>query len=119
MELGSGQSEKTDVNLKKLVEECVAANTTELEQKQLEVVTDIPDLQAFDNVNMVRLVLQNLLSNAIKFSWPRQEISISAEQEGDCIWVTVRDNGMGISVDRQDALLKYAVTPTQGTKNDS
>lgn len=119
VELGSSQSEKTDVNLKKLVEECVAANTTELEQKQLEVVTDIPDLQAFDNINMVRLVLQNLLSNAIKFSWPRQKISISAEQEGDCIWVTVKDSGMGISADRQEALLKYAVTPTQGTKNES
>lgn len=110
---------KEKIDLRKIVDECVAANATELGLKQLNVVSDIPQLPVYDNINMVRLVLQNLLSNAIKFSWPRQEISISAVQEADRVWVSVKDSGTGMSADRRNALLKNTVLPMQGTKNES
>lgn len=119
IELGSNESNDADFNLRDLVNECVAANAAELGQKGLRVVSDLPDLMASDNRNMVRLVLQNLLSNAIKFSWPNQEIEISVRQEDNRYWVTVEDHGTGIQPDCKDRLVKEMVTPSQGTMNES
>lgn len=118
VELGSNENSKVVFNLDKIVKECIAANATEIEQKGLRVVTDLSDLEACDNPTMTRLVLQNLLSNAIKFSWPGKEIRIGTRKEAGCIWVMVEDQGMGISSERKEQLLKSVVSPTNGTKGE-
>jgi PAS domain S-box-containing protein len=45
------------------------------------------------------LVLRNLISNALKFVKPNAlpEIRITAERRGDCIRLTIADNGIGIA----------------------
>ena len=118
VELGSNENSKVVFNLDKIVKECIAANATEIEQKGLRVVTDLSDLEACDNPTMTRLVLQNLLSNAIKFSWPGKEIRIGTRKEAGRIWVMVEDQGMGISSERKEQLLKSVVSPTNGTKGE-
>ena len=118
VELGSNENSKVVFNLAKTVKECIAANATEIEQKGLRVVTDLSDLEACDNPTMTRLVLQNLLSNAIKFSWPGKEIRIGTRKEAGRIWVMVEDQGMGISSERKEQLLKSVVSPTNGTKGE-
>lgn len=120
VELGSGENNKTAFDVRVLVEECIKAHETEIEQKGIEVEVDIPeDLLAFDNKNMVRLVVQNLLGNAIKFSWPKSKVRVSAKPENDRIWMAVEDHGTGISPDRKAVLMKDVVSPTKGTKDES
>lgn len=119
VELGSSENIKEPFNLRKMVDECIAVNAFELEQKELKISADIPEMTVYDNPNMVRLVLHNLLNNAIKFSWPRGEIKVGAKKEGNRIWISVEDHGTGISPDRKNTLLKSMVTPAQGTKSES
>lgn len=50
------------------------------------------------NADRIRLdqILINLLDNAIKYSGLGGKVSIAAEEEGDMVKVSVRDNGIGI-----------------------
>ncbi|RME80666.1 MAG: GAF domain-containing protein [Caldilineae bacterium] len=49
-------------------------------------------------------VVTNLVDNAIKFSPPHGEVVINAEDRGDCIQVSVKDNGIGIAADEIDRI---------------
>ena len=88
--------------------------------KGLKVNNEVPnDLMAHDDINVVRMVLQNLLGNAVKFSYPDGEISIKAETQGDRIWVTVADNGMGIGEKKLDKIFNYMSTSSQGINGET
>jgi CheY-like chemotaxis protein/anti-sigma regulatory factor (Ser/Thr protein kinase) len=45
----------------------------------------------------IEQVLANLLGNAIKFTRPRGEVRVRAERKGEELWVTVADDGPGIT----------------------
>lgn len=63
---------------------------------------DLPPVAAFVDADPVRLaqVFCNLLSNAFKFTPPGGHILLSAVAVGKELVVSIRDNGMGIPVDR-------------------
>jgi len=60
----------------------------------LEFTSPIPEIVG----DMVRIeqVLINMVSNAIKYTRDGGSIGITAAQKGDSVWVSVRDNGIGI-----------------------
>jgi signal transduction histidine kinase len=44
-------------------------------------------------------VLQNLIGNALKYCSAGNTVTVSAEQRENKIWISITDNGPGISVD--------------------
>ncbi len=50
--------------------------------------------------------LGNLLSNAIKYTPPEGEIDLSAGVVANKIWISVRDTGVGISLDEQEKVFE-------------
>jgi len=44
----------------------------------------------------IEQVLINMISNAIKYTHDGGRISVTAGQKDDCVWCSVRDNGIGI-----------------------
>jgi signal transduction histidine kinase len=60
----------------------------------LEISPDIPDIRG-DRAR-VEQVLMNMVSNAIKYTRDGGRIKVSAGVEGDNVWASVRDNGIGI-----------------------
>ena len=67
-----------------------------------------------------QIVVRNLLSNAAKYSPSGTEIGVSVECEADTATVTVKDQGVGISLDDQKNLFKRfaridSSTSIQGT----
>lgn len=58
-------------------------------------------LAVHGNPTMLSLLFQNLLSNALKFVPPerRPEVYVSERVDGDHVWITVADNGIGIEND--------------------
>jgi signal transduction histidine kinase len=106
--------------VKNLVDECIQTQGTAIGVKSLKVINEVPSyFMSYDDVNVVRLVIQNLLGNAIKFSYPNGEITIKAEQEGERIWVSVCDNGMGISEKKLEKIFNYMTSSAQGTEGET
>lgn len=107
-------------NVNELVEDCIKTQAAAIGAKSLKVTNDVPHyLTAYDDMNVVSLVLQNLLGNAVKFSYPNGEIVINAEHKGERIWLSVADNGMGISEKKLEKIFNFMTSSAQGTSGET
>ncbi|NLK73959.1 MAG: GHKL domain-containing protein [Clostridiales bacterium] len=48
------------------------------------------------DMGKIQQVLYNLIDNAIKFSQANSEIKVTSEEKGDKVFISVKDNGIGI-----------------------
>jgi two-component system phosphate regulon sensor histidine kinase PhoR len=70
----------------------------------IKVPKNLPNVQA--DKFRIELTLRNLLSNAVKFSNPGTEIGISARLNNRCLEVSVKDQGIGIPVEKLNDLFQ-------------
>ncbi len=90
-----------NINLFQVIE-----NTTELFgdvaiQKSIFIEKDISkDTLVYADRDMLNTILRNLVSNAIKFSPSNGSITISAQETDNESFISIRDNGVGISKER-------------------
>ena len=54
--------------------------------------------------SMIEVVLGNLLDNAVKFTARRGIVAVIVERHGHEVWCSVRDNGVGIPLDKLDRI---------------
>lgn len=103
-----------------VVEDCLKSQQYAFEMKSLKVINEVPaGLMAYDDVSVANLVLQNLLSNAVKFSYPGGEIHIQTEEEPDCIWLLVKDNGKGITEQKLEKIFRFVTNSSNGTGGET
>ena len=70
----------------------------------------------YTDTQRLEQILKNLLSNAVKFT-EKGQVSLSVSgQPGEGVAFTVRDSGIGISVDQQDSIFE-AFRQADGTTN--
>ena len=88
---------KDKFNLSSLVKEVVAGFSSQLKNKGVEVISQLPqELLINGDKNRIEQVLVNLVDNAIKFNRDKGFIKIYHENSGGKINVVVEDSGMGI-----------------------
>ena len=77
----------------------VTAVTPQLAAQNLTLTTDLPDDLPLVEIDIRRMgqVFRNLLVNAVKYTLPDGQIAIFARQEGQELWVSIRDTGQGIA----------------------
>ena len=56
---------------------------------------------------------------AVKFSYPNGDVTVDAEAKGDRVWVTVTDNGMGISEKKLEKIFRYMTSSAKGTGGET
>ena len=92
-----------NLNLKKVVNECLKLLKGNFVKKQLDVIDEVSEnLYVFADEEMLLSIIQNILSNAIKFTYKKGEIKISSSvvSNGDdegMVNISVEDSGIGIS----------------------
>lgn len=95
------------INLEELIENIKDIYQANLIQKNISLVLDVEkDLKAFADKNMIDTVIRNLLSNAIKFTPYGNRIFLSAKKNDEQIFVSVKDEGVGISEKNLDKLFR-------------
>lgn len=100
---GHEKVDKTSVDLKKLLVS-VAENLVKPENFLVEIADDLPIL--FTEEVFIDQVLSNLLSNAIKYNDKeegRVKVGFEETAEGELIYF-VEDNGMGIPLNKREAV---------------
>lgn len=99
-------------------------NTLELERsialkKGITLTADLDwDIKIVADNDMLQLVIRNLINNAIKFTHTGGEITFKAKQIGGECWLIVRDNGIGITPEKQSELFSLQAGATFGTNNE-
>ena len=118
--LEHGVATPKDFNLSALVDESVKSQSYSMGVKSLKVFNEVdPALMVFNDPSVVSLVLQNLLSNAVKFSYPQGEIHIRTEEEADCLWLVVQDNGKGIPEQKLEKIFRFVTNSSSGTGGET
>lgn len=107
LEAGELKVSIKNLDLKKYIDEVVNELKVQAEQKNLKIVTRIPDENVLikGDEYCVHGILENLISNAIKYS-DRGTIEISVNLQGKNVVLIVKDEGIGISEEYLKHLFK-------------
>ncbi|KKQ79240.1 MAG: hypothetical protein UT03_C0065G0009, partial [Candidatus Moranbacteria bacterium GW2011_GWD2_38_7] len=74
------------------------------QQKKLDLINNIKNLPpVVADAERTKQILVNLLSNAIKYT-PTGKVEIQSREDGEWVYITVADSGMGISSDNLQQL---------------
>ncbi|WP_053230949.1 response regulator [Sandaracinus amylolyticus] len=92
---------REQVELRPLVDECIATVREYAQGKQVEIYATIPpELDTIDTDGLkLRQILLNLLSNAAKFT-EAGEVVVDVKREADTLVLSVEDTGAGIPPDQ-------------------
>jgi signal transduction histidine kinase len=86
------------VNVAEVIRSCVKSETRAADKRrhklEIEPFRDVPPVCA--DQKALRRVLSNLIENSIKYTPDGGLITLFARREGDCVSISVRDNGRGI-----------------------
>lgn len=93
---------------------------SDCEKKNIELISQImPGTNAWFDMDMITITLRNLVNNALKFSFEGEKIVITAENKGDSIYVSVEDNGIGMTQEEINTIkLKDSYLSRLGTSNE-
>ncbi|MGD1848178.1 MAG: tetratricopeptide repeat protein [Salibacteraceae bacterium] len=101
-----------------IAQELIRSGSQKIEAKALKVENLIPPgLEVNLHPDLMRIVLRNLMSNAIKYSHPQG--SISLEYLAHSHQLKISDEGVGLSIDQQQHLLKDPVYSQLGTHHET
>lgn len=108
------------LNLLSVIKENLELVKSKIDLKQISLNIDVPgDINVFADENMLHTVIRNIITNAVKFTNDKGLIAISSKIVNDYCFLSIADNGVGISNDRIKKLFridKDVVTP--GTHNE-
>jgi PAS domain S-box-containing protein len=97
---------KQEVTLVSIVESAVEAARPLLDEKQHGLQLSLPDDALCCEVDPLRMsqVLSNLLGNAAKYTEPQGRIELAAWAANAALFVSVKDNGIGIPAEALDQI---------------
>ena len=86
------------IPVKKVVEENFTLLSSLSDQKEIELINDVPtSLNVFADANMFSTIMRNLVSNAIKYSDKRSPVRVTGFSEGLLTTIQVIDQGIGMT----------------------
>ena len=96
LELGAEQTYSEDIDLHELCAEAVRKTAVLCESRGLTVEYDDTCITVRTDGDLLDQVLMNYLSNALRYTVDGGKIKISAKQTGDCVRLTVFNEGDGL-----------------------
>ncbi|HEX5228898.1 MAG TPA: CHASE2 domain-containing protein [Bryobacteraceae bacterium] len=96
--LSDGQMElkREKVEIRELVESCMARTRPLAERKNIRVVTESLDGSIEGDRELMEYAVYNLLTNAVKYSPADTQITVTCVREGDQLRLSVQDQGIGM-----------------------
>lgn len=90
-------SDKKSYRLDEQLRDCVLLLEREWEKKKIEWNLDLAPITFCHNADMLHHIWSNLISNAVKFTPEKGKINLTATENSECVVVTVRDTGIGMT----------------------
>lgn len=108
LEKGEQQLKSEKIDFHNLLENVVASMKIQIQNKQGIIETNFKatDYQLFGDKFHLSNVFSNLIDNANKYSKEKPEIDISTQNQNNGILISVKDNGIGMSKERQKIIFK-------------
>lgn len=97
-----------NIDIINVVESIVLSVADYIENKGISIIfdTEMEEKIISCDPNMIERIILNLLSNAIKFTPSGGSIKVNIYDRNDSILISVKDTGIGIPFEKQDAIFK-------------
>ena len=115
LELGQLKIRKENANIKDTVTNAVKLFLPQAQKNKIEIISDIQDLSIEHDPERIKQVVANLIKNSLTAVEPEKgKIEISMKNLPQVIEISVKDNGIGIPINKQRDLFKkfYQVDAT-------
>ncbi|HKD33886.1 MAG TPA: ATP-binding protein [Gaiellaceae bacterium] len=118
IEAGKLGIERRQVDLSKIVEECIETSSPAADARGIELVAKVervPKLQG-DRARLAQ-VLDNLVSNGLKFTQSGGRVEVRLETEDGAAVLEVEDTGLGIPASEHERLFERFFRSSNATEN--
>lgn len=115
LELGQLKIRKENINIKDTVTNTIKLFLPQAQKNKIEIISNIEDLSIEHDQERIKQVITNLIKNSLTAVEPEKgKIEISMKNLPQEIQINVKDNGIGIPMDKQSNLFKkfYQVDAT-------
>jgi len=94
-----GQLTRTNFDINRVIRDTAASFEGQCENKNISIELTFSDEveTVYADLGKIQQVLYNLIDNAIKFSHHNSSIYIQSSEEGEKIFISVKDTGIGIA----------------------
>lgn len=119
-ERGIIEFDKKNIDISKSIADTINLLQKSAEEKNIIIENRFKNsLLSYSDKNLFETIIRNLLANAIKFTNDKGKIIVSYIMSGNTITISVKDNGIGISKERQKKIFSdFSIAPSYGTKNE-
>ena len=110
----------TKIKVSDIIETALKPLKLDLETKNIKLLNFISkDHYIWGDKYMVETIFRNIISNAIKFTPNLGEIELKSAKRNGYIYIYIRDNGVGMSLEIQNKIFKLDENiTTPGTENE-
>jgi signal transduction histidine kinase len=115
LELGQLSMKQENINIKETIDKAIESLKPEAEEKNIKINSSVADLKINHDQERIGQVMTNLIKNSLAATQPNTgEIEIMMEEMPTEIKISIKDNGIGIPLDKQKELFKkfYQVDAT-------
>ena len=107
-------------DIKKIIDETISEVFYFAKSKQIDIELQVNEnILAYFDKNTIKTAIRNILSNSIKFTNPGGKITVSAFDENNHIKIIFKDNGIGMSKDKIESILRDEnVKSQEGTNKE-
>lgn len=115
------QLKKTNVDIINIIEWNVSEIDKYAKQKNISLIfdTNVEECTMAVDIEAIDRIIVNLLSNAIKFSNRNGKIYINALKKGDNIFISFKDEGIGIPKDEQENIFSRFVKSRKNKQSEA
>ena len=118
IEAGKLGIERSQVDLSKIVDECIETSSPVADARGIELVARVDRVARLqgDRARLAQ-VLDNLVSNALKFTESGGRVEVRLRAQNGTAVLEVEDNGVGIPVEEQEHLFERFFRSSTATEN--
>jgi signal transduction histidine kinase len=118
LESNSFKTNYSQFDLKEVTEQVIATMKIQSDNKNIQIVADLDEVEAFLDRSLMVQVIDNLVSNAIKFSSRDSRVHVRLKHLDQVIRLEIDDEGPGIMEEDKPILFekfrKLNARPTEG-----
>ena len=106
LELGQLKMRKENIDIKDTIKDAVETFLPQAQKNKVEIISNIQDYSIEHDPSRIKQVITNLIKNSLTAVGENGKIEISMKNAPQEIQVSVKDNGIGIPINKQSDLFK-------------
>jgi signal transduction histidine kinase len=118
MQIKNTKPSITNINIEDCIDDAIGAAKAQALQKNIQIYKDIATAIATADNNILEIALRNIITNAVKYSHADGNITVSSFNNNQHTFISVKDEGIGMSKEKIEELLHNEAESEAGTQGE-